>query len=43
MSYWVILCPDCGGEFKVEAEEVPEKCPVCKFEGEFEIVDEEED
>ena len=42
MSKWVVLCPACGGEFKIDAEEVPEQCPLCKHEGTFEIVDEEE-
>ena len=42
MSKWVVLCPACGEEFKIDAEEVPEQCPLCKHEGSFEIVDEEE-
>lgn len=42
MSKWVLLCPECGQEFKVDAEATPERCPVCRFEGEFEIVDEED-
>ncbi len=42
MSKWVVLCPECGKEFKVDVEETPERCPLCKFEGEFEIVDEDD-
>ena len=39
MSQWVVLCPACGEEFRIDEEEVPEQCPRCKFEGDFEIVD----
>lgn len=42
MSKWVVLCPDCGQEFKIDVESVPERCPFCKYEGDFEIVDEDE-
>lgn len=42
MSRWVVLCLGCGEEFKIDAEEVPERCPLCHHEGSFEIVDEEE-
>ena len=39
MSKWVVLCPECGEEFKIDVEEVPERCPLCKHEGNFEVVD----
>lgn len=42
MSKWVVLCPACGEEFKIDVEEVPEKCPHCRHEGSFEIVDEDD-
>jgi len=42
VSKWVVLCPACGEEFKIDAEDVPERCPHCQSEGSFEIVDEEE-
>ena len=42
VSKWVVLCPDCGQEFKIDVESVPERCPFCKYEGDFEIVDEDE-
>ena len=42
MSKWVILCPSCDEEFRIEEEDVPEACPKCKFTGEFEIVDEDD-
>jgi predicted Zn-ribbon and HTH transcriptional regulator len=42
VSKWVVLCPDCGQEFKVDVEAAPERCPACRYEGEFEIVDEED-
>jgi hypothetical protein len=29
-------------EFKIDVEEVPERCPHCKHEGNFEIVDEDD-
>ncbi|MCL1926796.1 MAG: hypothetical protein FWF95_06655 [Syntrophorhabdaceae bacterium] len=43
MSKWIILCSDCDHEFKIEVEDVPERCPNCGFEGEFEVIDEEDD
>ena len=43
MSKWVILCPGCDHEFKIEAEDTPEACPKCGIEGDFEIIDEEDD
>jgi predicted Zn-ribbon and HTH transcriptional regulator len=42
VSKWVVLCPECGKEFKIDVEETPDMCPHCKFEGEFEIVDEDD-
>lgn len=39
MSKWVVLCPECGEEFKIDVEEVPVRCPHCKHEGSFEVVD----
>jgi predicted Zn-ribbon and HTH transcriptional regulator len=42
VSKWVVLCPACGEEFKVDVEEVPERCPHCRHEGSFEIVDEDD-
>jgi len=42
VSKWIVLCPDCGKEFKVDAEEIPEHCPECRCEGEFEVVDEDD-
>ena len=39
MSKWVVLCPGCGEEFKIDVEEIPERCPHCKHEGSFEVVD----
>ena len=42
MSKWVVLCPECGKEFKIDVEEVPERCPLCKHEGGFEVVDMDE-
>ena len=39
VSKWVILCPECGEEFKIDVEEIPERCPLCKHEGSFEVVD----
>src|SRR3972149_800140 len=41
-SEWVVLCPARGEEFKIDVEEVPEQCPHCKHEGDFEIVDEDD-
>ncbi|HEX7522840.1 MAG TPA: hypothetical protein VF357_01455 [Candidatus Deferrimicrobium sp.] len=38
MSKWVILCPACGEEFKVDEEVVPARCPLCEYEGDFEVV-----
>ena len=38
MSKWVILCPACGEEFKVDEEVVPARCPHCEYEGDFEVV-----
>ena len=43
MSKWVILCPDCEKEFKINVEDVPVECPLCHYEGEFEVVDEEDE
>ena len=43
MSKWVILCPDCEHEFKIPAEDIAEMCPRCGFEGEFEVIDEEDE
>ena len=43
MSQWIVLCSDCMREFKVKAEDVPEACPNCGFEGEFEIIEEEDE
>jgi DNA-directed RNA polymerase subunit RPC12/RpoP len=42
VSKWIVLCPDCGKEFKIDVEEIPEGCPYCKFEGNFEVVDVDE-
>ena len=42
MSKWVVLCLGCGEELKIDAEEVPERCPLCHHEGSFEIVDEDD-
>jgi len=42
MSQWIILCPNCDKEFRIQAEDIPEKCPHCGYEGDFEIVDEDE-
>ncbi len=42
MSKWVVLCPECGVEFKTGEEEIPERCPHCKHEGSFEVVDVDE-
>ncbi len=42
MSKWVVLCPACGEEFKIDVEDVPESCPLCKQEGNFEVVDMDE-
>ncbi len=42
MSKWVVLCPECDKQFKIDAEEIPQVCPHCRFEGEFEIVDEDD-
>ena len=39
MGKWVVLCPECGEEFKIDEEAVPERCPRCKHEGTFEVVD----
>ena len=39
MSKWVVLCPECGVEFRTGEEEIPERCPHCKHEGSFEVVD----
>jgi predicted Zn-ribbon and HTH transcriptional regulator len=39
VSKWIILCPECGEEFQIDAEKIPERCPRCKHEGSFEVVD----
>ena len=42
MSKWVILCTECGEEFTIDVEEIPDRCPHCNHEGRFEVVDVDE-
>jgi predicted Zn-ribbon and HTH transcriptional regulator len=42
VSKWVVLCHECGEEFKIDIEEIPERCPNCQNEGSFDVVDVED-